>query len=253
MLNALRKCPSSMYMGNLKDCIDCNLRDLYPHDCVFKVWILNSCTSRTWVHFVALLFVFLNVWNCKCFSKDGHASEAVCGRRSCFTARHEAVGDHALSNTAVVHRVGVDAGWEQPGVQRSRCGEVIRPETLACDAYCTMLFDRVIHSPGSRGGVFTYSSALYILLVHCPVDQFLGFSWENIYHSAIYFLVGGTVCSYVCIQESTLQCNVTMCHFVCPCCCYAVAWCVSLPECLAAATAAHLCDVLCWSSYHAVS
>jgi hypothetical protein len=103
------------------------------------------------------------------------------------------------------------------------------------------------------GGVFTYSSALYILLVHCPVDQFLGFSWENIYHSAIYFLVGGTVCSYVCIQESTLQCNVTMCHFVCPCCCYAVAWCVSLPECLAAATAAHLCDVLCWSSYHAVS
>ncbi|CAO2197685.1 unnamed protein product [Urochloa humidicola] len=40
MLNALRKCPSSMYMGNLKDCIDRNLRDLYPHDCVFKMAIL---------------------------------------------------------------------------------------------------------------------------------------------------------------------------------------------------------------------
>ncbi|OEL20026.1 LysM domain receptor-like kinase 3 [Dichanthelium oligosanthes] len=36
MLTALRKCPSSMYMGNLKDCIDRNLRDLYPHDCVYK-------------------------------------------------------------------------------------------------------------------------------------------------------------------------------------------------------------------------
>ncbi|CAO2166335.1 unnamed protein product [Urochloa humidicola] len=40
MLNALRKCPSSMYMGNLKDCIDRNLRDLYPHDCVFKMAML---------------------------------------------------------------------------------------------------------------------------------------------------------------------------------------------------------------------
>ena len=37
MLTALRKCPNSMYMGNLKDCIDHNLRDLYPHDCAYKV------------------------------------------------------------------------------------------------------------------------------------------------------------------------------------------------------------------------
>jgi hypothetical protein len=53
-------------------------------------------------------------------------------------------------------------------------------------------------------------SSLHILLVPCPVEQFLGFFSENIYHSALYFLVGGTVCSYVCIQESTLQSNVWM-------------------------------------------
>ena len=53
-------------------------------------------------------------------------------------------------------------------------------------------------------------SSLHILLVPCPVEQFLGFFWENIYHSALYLLVGGTVCSYVCIQESTMQCNVRM-------------------------------------------
>ncbi|CAL4974150.1 unnamed protein product [Urochloa decumbens] len=47
MLNALRKCPSSMYMGNLKDCIDRNLRDLYPHDCVFKMAMLaKQCVDE---------------------------------------------------------------------------------------------------------------------------------------------------------------------------------------------------------------
>ncbi|KAL5220963.1 hypothetical protein ABZP36_025676 [Zizania latifolia] len=35
MLTALRNCRNSMYMGSLKDCIDPNLMDLYPHDCVY--------------------------------------------------------------------------------------------------------------------------------------------------------------------------------------------------------------------------
>ncbi|KAK3165394.1 hypothetical protein QOZ80_1AG0032610 [Eleusine coracana subsp. coracana] len=47
MLTALRKCPSSVYMGNLKDCIDRNLRDLYPHDCVFKMAMLaKQCVDE---------------------------------------------------------------------------------------------------------------------------------------------------------------------------------------------------------------
>ncbi|RLM92170.1 hypothetical protein C2845_PM08G25070 [Panicum miliaceum] len=47
MLTALRKCPSSMYMGNLKDCIDHNLRDLYPHDCVYKMAMLaKQCVDE---------------------------------------------------------------------------------------------------------------------------------------------------------------------------------------------------------------
>lgn len=47
MLTALRKCPSSMYMGNLKDCIDRNLRDLYPHDCVYKMAMLaKQCVDE---------------------------------------------------------------------------------------------------------------------------------------------------------------------------------------------------------------
>ncbi|KAG2600558.1 lysM domain receptor-like kinase 3 [Panicum virgatum] len=47
MLTVLRKCPSSMYMGNLKDCIDRNLRDLYPHDCVYKMAMLaKQCVDE---------------------------------------------------------------------------------------------------------------------------------------------------------------------------------------------------------------
>ncbi|XP_062206806.1 lysM domain receptor-like kinase 3 [Phragmites australis] len=47
MLTALRNCPSSMYMGNLKDCIDHNLRDLYPHDCVYKMAMLaKQCVDE---------------------------------------------------------------------------------------------------------------------------------------------------------------------------------------------------------------
>lgn len=40
MLSALRNCPNSMYMGSRKDCIDPNLMDLYPHDCVYKMAML---------------------------------------------------------------------------------------------------------------------------------------------------------------------------------------------------------------------
>ncbi|KAF8696370.1 hypothetical protein HU200_037279 [Digitaria exilis] len=47
MLTALGKCPSSVYMGNLKDCIDRNLRDLYPHDCVYKMAMLaKQCVDE---------------------------------------------------------------------------------------------------------------------------------------------------------------------------------------------------------------
>lgn len=37
MLAALRNSPESMSMSSLKDHIDPNLMNLYPHDCVFKV------------------------------------------------------------------------------------------------------------------------------------------------------------------------------------------------------------------------
>ncbi|WVZ68872.1 hypothetical protein U9M48_017753 [Paspalum notatum var. saurae] len=47
MLTALRKCPSSMYIGNLKECIDHNLKDLYPHDCVYKMAMLaKQCVDE---------------------------------------------------------------------------------------------------------------------------------------------------------------------------------------------------------------
>lgn len=39
MLAALRNSPESMSMSSLKDHIDPNLMNLYPHDCVFKVKI----------------------------------------------------------------------------------------------------------------------------------------------------------------------------------------------------------------------
>lgn len=40
MLAALRNSPDSMAMSSVKDHIDPNLMDLYPHDCVFKVAVL---------------------------------------------------------------------------------------------------------------------------------------------------------------------------------------------------------------------
>lgn len=36
MLGALKNSPNSMSMASLKEHIDPNLVDLYPHDCVFK-------------------------------------------------------------------------------------------------------------------------------------------------------------------------------------------------------------------------
>ncbi|KAF8407101.1 hypothetical protein HHK36_006226 [Tetracentron sinense] len=47
MLAALRNAPSSMSMSSLKDCIDPNLMDLYPHDCVYKVAVLaKQCVEE---------------------------------------------------------------------------------------------------------------------------------------------------------------------------------------------------------------
>lgn len=40
MLGALRNSPNSMSMASLKDCIDPNLMDLYPHDCAYKMAML---------------------------------------------------------------------------------------------------------------------------------------------------------------------------------------------------------------------
>ncbi|KAG1346601.1 lysM domain receptor-like kinase 3 [Cocos nucifera] len=38
MLGALKNSPNSMSMASLKDYIDPNLMDLYPHDCIYKEW-----------------------------------------------------------------------------------------------------------------------------------------------------------------------------------------------------------------------
>ncbi|XP_044484676.1 lysM domain receptor-like kinase 3 [Mangifera indica] len=47
MLSALRNSPDSMRMSSLKDYIDPNLMDLYPHDCVFKVAMLaKQCVDE---------------------------------------------------------------------------------------------------------------------------------------------------------------------------------------------------------------
>ncbi|XP_057977428.1 lysM domain receptor-like kinase 3 [Malania oleifera] len=47
MLAALRNTPDSMSMSSLKDYIDPNLMDLYPHDCVFKLAMLaKQCVEE---------------------------------------------------------------------------------------------------------------------------------------------------------------------------------------------------------------
>ncbi|KAJ0008465.1 hypothetical protein Pint_29601 [Pistacia integerrima] len=47
MLSALRNSPDSMSLSSLKDYIDPNLMDLYPHDCVFKVAMLaKQCVDE---------------------------------------------------------------------------------------------------------------------------------------------------------------------------------------------------------------
>lgn len=47
MLTALRNTPDSMSMANMKDHIDPNLMDLYPHDCVFKLAMLaKQCVEE---------------------------------------------------------------------------------------------------------------------------------------------------------------------------------------------------------------
>ncbi|GAB2269362.1 LysM domain receptor-like kinase 3 [Dionaea muscipula] len=47
MLAALRNVPDSMSMVNMKDYVDPNLMDLYPHDCVFKMAMLaKQCVDE---------------------------------------------------------------------------------------------------------------------------------------------------------------------------------------------------------------
>ncbi|GLJ53251.1 hypothetical protein SUGI_1134910 [Cryptomeria japonica] len=47
MLSALRSSPNSTQMNSLKECIDCNLMDLYPYDCVYKMAILaKQCVEE---------------------------------------------------------------------------------------------------------------------------------------------------------------------------------------------------------------
>ncbi|KAK9101194.1 hypothetical protein Scep_024624 [Stephania cephalantha] len=47
MLAALRNSPNSMSMTSLKECIDPNLMDLYPHDCVHKMAMLaKQCVDE---------------------------------------------------------------------------------------------------------------------------------------------------------------------------------------------------------------
>ncbi|XP_022721472.1 lysM domain receptor-like kinase 3 [Durio zibethinus] len=47
MLAALRNTPDSMSMSNMKDYVDPNMLDLYPHDCVFKMAMLaKQCVDE---------------------------------------------------------------------------------------------------------------------------------------------------------------------------------------------------------------
>lgn len=47
MLSALRSSPNSSHMNSLKECIDRNLMDLYPHDCLFKMAMLaKQCVEE---------------------------------------------------------------------------------------------------------------------------------------------------------------------------------------------------------------
>ncbi|XP_024022450.1 lysM domain receptor-like kinase 3 [Morus notabilis] len=46
MLAALKNCPDSLSMSSMKDYIDPNMMDLYPHDCLFKMAVLaKSCVE----------------------------------------------------------------------------------------------------------------------------------------------------------------------------------------------------------------
>lgn len=53
MLAALKNSPDSLSMSSLKDYIDPNMMDLYPHDCLFKVTftvlvIMSSSDGCLW-------------------------------------------------------------------------------------------------------------------------------------------------------------------------------------------------------------
>ncbi|OVA12493.1 Protein kinase domain [Macleaya cordata] len=47
MLAALKNSPNSMSMSSLRECVDPNLMDLYPHDCVYKIAMLaKQCVDE---------------------------------------------------------------------------------------------------------------------------------------------------------------------------------------------------------------
>jgi hypothetical protein len=119
-------------------------------------------------------------------AKDGHASKTVCGRRPCSTAGHEAGCDHGLTDTAVIHRVGSKSGWEQPSIQRSCGGEMIRIE---CCSICLWRLGDLLCWYSPPAILFS------MLLVLCPVERFylLASFWEKSYHNATDFLLGGIV------------------------------------------------------------
>ena len=64
MLAALRNSPNSTSMSSMKDCIDPNLMDLYPHDCLYKVEFNHFLTAVQCMLVVDQSF-FLEIYNIK--------------------------------------------------------------------------------------------------------------------------------------------------------------------------------------------
>lgn len=60
MLAALRNSPDSMSMSSMKDYIDPNMMELYPHDCLFKV-NRNHLLKSLCVMNIVLSFIYTQV------------------------------------------------------------------------------------------------------------------------------------------------------------------------------------------------
>lgn len=133
MLAALRNVPDSTNIASMKDCIDANLMDLYPEDCLFKVNIAVFHSTSTLYPFLGPIptFHFLSRTTKK--NKGGNAGEAMRGWWPDLTAWHEAGGDIFVSDTSVIYRMGGYPLRQQPGFQRSsprKIGEVIIQKLL---------------------------------------------------------------------------------------------------------------------------